>query len=650
MELVEANEEFRWGVTAFHSGYFDKALLSFERSSALKPENILTQFWLGETYRRLGFEETALKIWSRIEESGNADHLLINRIDSLNFKRGLGQELSETGTYIPSYQIKGSFDTYSLFERPASAAVMEDGSYFLTSFTTNEVLHMNVNGGIHERIQGGLQGFDHPFGIALNSGYLFVTEFEADRIARVEVTSGSIMRFGRPGRGAGQLSGPQFIAADDAGYLYVSEIGNRRVSKFDKEGNFLFSFGTRTSEFSGMKGPSGILIHNRHVYVNDNREGCVWVFDESGNFLYSLGKGILSHPEGLSLYDAGSLLIADTSRIFRLDVNSRKFSVLHEFNDKNVRVLSAAMDANRNLMALDFNGNMVHFLTEVNELYSGLSVDIVSIQASRYPRVQVMVKVQNRMGEPFTGLERANFLITEAQTGITEYSMVYTGQHSSDKGYSLIVEKSADLSGNLTEVKEAAEILVDGFGTPVYSSLVGAAEKAVLMADNRLSAGNVSNAVYDTEGTGRTWDVDGSIILAASGLVNKPFRKSLVMITGGVLPPDSFDEYSLLQLGNYLVNNDICFSVVYIREMNQPPRELEYLVQKTNGQSRYLYQPDGIRGIVDTGNSVRSGLYVLEYESGADTDFGRRYLSVDVEASLFTRTGRDEKGYFAPAF
>jgi hypothetical protein len=44
----------------------------------------------------------------------------------------------------------------------------------------------------------------------------------------------------------------------------------------------------------------------------------------------------------------------------------------------------------------------------------------------------------------------------------------------------------------------------------------------------------------------------------------------------------------------------------------------------------------------------KEGLYVLKYTSGEDTDFGRRYIPVEVEARLIQRSGKDEMGYFGP--
>ena len=45
---------------------------------------------------------------------------------------------------------------------------------------------------------------------------------------------------------------------------------------------------------------------------------------------------------------------------------------------------------------------------------------------------------------------------------------------------------------------------------------------------------------------------------------------------------------------------------------------------------------------------IPSGLYQLKYTSSLQTEYGRKYLPVEVEAYLLNRSGRDETGYFAP--
>ena len=55
MDAVNAEEEFRWGVKAYNNGFFNKAILSFEKSLSFKPANPKTKEWLGKAYYRSGF-------------------------------------------------------------------------------------------------------------------------------------------------------------------------------------------------------------------------------------------------------------------------------------------------------------------------------------------------------------------------------------------------------------------------------------------------------------------------------------------------------------------------------------------------------------------------------------------------------------------
>jgi hypothetical protein len=58
--------------------------------------------------------------------------------------------------------------------------------------------------------------------------------------------------FGSSGSGAGQLSGPQGVAVDNAtGDVYVADRGNQRVVKFDATGNFILTFGKGVDQTTG---------------------------------------------------------------------------------------------------------------------------------------------------------------------------------------------------------------------------------------------------------------------------------------------------------------------------------------------------------------------------------------------------------------
>jgi len=76
--------------------------------------------------------------------------------------------------------------------------------------------------------------------------------------------------------------------------------------------------------------------------------------------------------------------------------------------------------------------------------------------------------------------------------------------------------------------------------------------------------------------------------------------------------------------------------------------ELAYLSEKSGGSSTYLYSPRGVAPMVERILEHSSGRYILSYRSTRNSDFGRAYLPVETQVSVFGRSGRGELGFFAP--
>jgi hypothetical protein len=128
---------------------------------------------------------------------------------------------------------------------------------------------------------------------------------------------------GLSGSGAGQLAGPNGIAADpDSGHLYVSDFGNNRISEFDAWGQFVKAWGwgvadgaeelqtcgpmatpptadclpgttgSGAGQFSAS-GPYGIAIDPAgDIYALDRDNFRVQKFDSDGNFLLAFGDEV----------------------------------------------------------------------------------------------------------------------------------------------------------------------------------------------------------------------------------------------------------------------------------------------------------------------------------------------------------------------
>ena len=75
-------------------------------------------------------------------------------------------------------------------------------------------------------------------------------------------------------------------------------------------------------------------------------------------------------------------------------------------------------------------------------------------------------------------------------------------------------------------------------------------------------------------------------------------------------------------------------------------KELKYLCEQTGGAGLYVYRPEGIGEIVEMERARKSGRYFLSFMSQREKEFGHTYLPVEVQTSIFGRSGRAESGYY----
>ena len=72
------------------------------------------------------------------------------------------------------------------------------------------------------------------------------------------------------------------------------------------------------------------------------------------------------------------------------------------------------------------------------------------------------------------------------------------------------------------------------------------------------------------------------------------------------------------------------------------------MTEATDGDTLFVYRPEGLTGVVKEVVATPNGSYRLSYTSSLNTNFGKDYLPLEVEAYLLNRSGRDEIGYYAP--
>ncbi len=649
MDQFNAEEELKFGVNAFHDGAYNKALLSFEKSLAFNPEFRLAEEWLARTYYRNGQTSVALEIWARLLEQEVLGAAMTNMISTIRYRRERieGTEVTEP-KYVEFHRLEGAGGEVEVFKRPTSVVPSVDGGFYVVSFADNEVLKFSMNGTLKTTIRGGIEGLNHPFDMTVHPELgLFITEFSSDRIVRCTPRGRVLARFGGTGTGEGLLLGPQFITDDRKGYLYVTDQGNRRVSKFDYGGNYILSFGGVRGELESLNEPTGIHAVNDVVYVADKKRAEILVFDESGNFIRSIGNDYLEQPEGISTYKPGQLLVADENKVLLFDIETESFFPLVLPEGPRPKVIQAARDMNDNLLLADFNQNSVSMHADFSRMYSGLFVSINQVNSDRFPKIFLDLTVERRDGSPFIGLEQENFYLTEGRYAVEGMSLEGAVDQSNFAEVSLLIEGSELMGERINEISRMVAQLTDELLPEGLVHVVLAGLNPVMQVENSGDP-QVIRAAALRGSFSSEWRFDQGLRLAVPPLLSGGERRAVVFLNSGRLAQNAFDSYELIHLADYLLHNNVTFYSVTTDPEGTVSPEVQFLCDRTGGENVYLYNPKGVAPVVKSLRSSPSGRYILSFQTGRESDFGRNYLPVEVQVSIFGRSGRSEMGYYAP--
>lgn len=643
-----AAEEFRRGVLAYYKGAFNDSIVAFEKALSYLPDDNLILEWLGKAYYKAGMEGSALNYWQIASENGYGGLLLGNKVEVVRERRITGEskdkqmKLSEAGSFA------GIVNDNFIFSGPVSVLPNNDGTLWITAYNSNDLLLMNINGRVIQRVTGPLNGFDRPLDvIRLSDGNLLLSESAGDRLALLKSNGSFIKYIGSKGRGIGNMVGPQYIATDSLDRIYVTDYGNRRVDVFDKDGTGLYYFGGKQSGFDGLKGPTGIAIIDDTVYVADEDKGCIYEFDRSGNYIRELvEEKTFKKPESIKLWQ-GSLIVCDKNRILSVDTDTGAVFEYARTGNAPSRVTAAAVDINNNILATDFTSNEVYIMSKTQELVGGLFVQIEQVDASKFPNVVVEVKVENRHRQPVVGLQEENFYFTENKRPVSNLKYIGCVSHNDFSDITLVIDRSYSSDAYKNEIETAVNeiaasmngrgtLRVISAGAIPYLEYVGKPDK---LGDFNLDALK-SKPSEDTS-------LDLAFRLAANDLIGAAKKRSIVFISDGKVSYTAFEKYNLAELCAYMNNNTIGFSMVQVSQQSVDT-EFDYMINNTSGDLYYVFRPEGLSQVVKQSIELPQGTYQLSFTSAQTTNFGEKFLPLETEVYLMNRSGRDESGYFAP--
>lgn len=636
-----AEDEFRRGVQAFYRGSFNDAILQFEKALSYLPQEGLILEWLGKAYYRAGLEGAAIQQWEFASDTGYGGQLLQNTIEIVRGRRYFNNEFSPETRYVESTAFGALNDDTILFSQPIAILPLNDGGWWILAYGSNELIRLDVNGIIISRKRGPVNGFDRPMDLIKGpNDTLLVSEYAGDRISVLDSNGNYVKSFGSKGIGDGQFLGPQYLATDYHDNIFVTDYGNGRVVVFDSNGDFLFSFGK-------FKSPTGITIAESLVYVADSITGAIYVYDLSGNYVDILvPEGTFKNPEAMKLI-SDYLLVADTNRVLAVNLDSGSVSEIANTGNGIGKLSYAIEDVNGNIVALDIEASEIFVLSRMSELIGGLFVDIERVNADKFPQVTLEIKVENRRRQPIVGLDSSNFLVTEDKVPVMSQILTGSSNENTYGDITIILDRSSSMKKYETEVKQAVEEIakaMNGKGT-LRIIAAGRIPSTEVIANPTVVTSFMPSALKTTYSD--IVSIDNAIRLAANELINGEHKRAIIFISDGLPTSTSFKNYTLADLSTYLNNNGISFATVSVSN-NPTSAEVAYITENTPGEIYYVYRPEGISEVVKDLWEISSGIYTINYTSNLYTNFGRKFLPVEVEVYLYNRSGRAESGFFAP--
>ncbi|MGL4524621.1 MAG: hypothetical protein ACRCVN_03760 [Spirochaetia bacterium] len=648
-DSVMAFEEFSWGVRAFHNGYYNNALVNFEKALGMVPKNALYRLWLGMANYYAGLDESAVAQWETVMSEDVAGYWLQSRIDTLLFRSSPYYDNLSNDTWAERGETVGKSGRVLRFLRPTS--VVSDhrtGGAYVASYGTNSVATFDVNGALLTRYTGGLVQFDGPWDVLpLDDGRFFVTEFRGKRVSLMSRTGLRLATFGSLPH-EGSLTSPQYLTSSEDGYLYVTDWASRRVIKYDFNGRYVMDIGTASSVFEGIGRPGGIAAGPTELYVVDVDNKVIRVFDHYGNYLRDLGRGELNAPEGLRLHKGKYLIIADGAQIIEGNLQNETFVPISDLTGKAEKVMQTAFDANGALLVTDNRTNRLVYLSRLSSLYGGMSVETRRIVTDRFPQVTMEVAVQSRSGQPITGLQPGNFLLYDNGLPVINFSL-----GALDNSANMPVQASLMIEGS-PNVLEHVDLFSQGV-RQLNQAMLGQGTLKTFWASESPIEDTVFTSFDDlqaykrkaTQMTSHFWRFDAGLRMSASALMPRTGKQAVFFLTTGEESGFAFQQYQPNELATYLRNNGIMFFPIYVLA-DQRNEFYDMIARESGAYSLYLYRPQGLAGIVETIKNASSGIYTIRYTSQEDPDFGRAYISTDLEVVLQKESGKTVSGYFAP--
>jgi tripartite motif-containing protein 71 len=203
------------------------------------------------------------------------------------------------------------------FDHPVGIAVDSGGNVYVADFGVR-IQKFSSSGGI--LAEWGNCGYRRvtSIGMAVDSeGNVYVAN-TCNQIQKFSSSGGFLVEWGSSGSDDGQFSYPEGVAVDSEGNVYVVDRNNDRIQKFNSSGGFLAKWGSEGSGNGQFNYPGGIAVDSEgNVYVADSGNNRIQKFNSSGGFLakwgsYGSDDGQFIWPYGIAVDSGGNVYVAES--------------------------------------------------------------------------------------------------------------------------------------------------------------------------------------------------------------------------------------------------------------------------------------------------------------------------------------------------
>jgi len=641
-------DEFENGIRAFHEAEYEQAITYFIKALGFNDNNHLARLFLGESYRKAGYDKNAIFTWNNLLALGYEDRTLKNKIAYLYNRRGVLSEINIDKTYLIREDIKGYYDetTPPNFLKPSQIFVDNRNHYYIASFLTGMVLELDPNFHIVKNHFPLYPKIEKPFGIVVDKeGYLYVSDFENNVVLKFDRLGVIKSKIGFKGINEGGLLGPEYLMLDDDENLYVVDSGNHRINKYKNDGEILFSFGASENGEGKLIKPAGLFYYDKKVYVCDKAANRVVIYDKSGNYIGQFGEDKLEKPYSITRDNFGRFLILCETRLWAYEEENDLWYIIDAPGNRLKKGISIALDKENNILITDFNTSRLLVFSYERKRYTNLNVNIERIFSQKFPEVHLILTVEKDDFTVPTGINETNINVFENGKMVGIIGTAYTKQKNINTDIVVLYDKNSQMVKHNYELRTMMDNWLKNIKDETNVAFASINEEdTVLENDFGATRLSILDSIDSKEGYYYT-DKGNALKFGIYHMLNRFSKKAVVLITNSNETGNDFKRFNLENCISLALNNNIPLYIVSFED--GPLSEIyRYMANKTGGDYYRVYRSSDLHELFKKIEDRKDKEIVLSYRSNAQSRFGEEPIVVTVEVNYGGMAGGSKSIYF----